>query len=123
MKLLLIDDSLYVLKVIVKALKNHFPEAEIETASNGNDGLACYQTFKPDYLITDLLMPELSGQEVIKRIRENDKTTKIIVISADVQISTKLEISEYDVLQFINKPINEEKAKQLIDMIKEDFIA
>jgi len=105
MKILVLDDSLYVLKFILKALKRHLPEAEIETAANGRDGLDLYRTFQPDYLITDLLMPEITGQELIREIRKEDLVTKIIVISADTQISSKLEVSRYDIMQFINKPV------------------
>lgn len=123
MKVLIMDDSLYVLKTVVKAIKQQLPDAEIETASNGKDGLDVYKTFKPDFIITDLLMPQICGQDVIREVRKEDKTTRIIVISADVQISTKLEVSEYDILQFINKPINDEKAKLLIDIMTEGSIA
>lgn len=123
MRILILDDSLYVLKMIVKQLKLYLPEAEIETAANGKDGLDLYYTFRPDYLITDLLMPEIYGQDLIKEIRKEDKITRIIVISADVQISTKLEVSEYDIMQFINKPINEEKVKQIVGLVKGDSLA
>lgn len=119
MKILVIDDSLYVLKVIGKVLKENFPEADIITACDGEQGYLMYEKMKPDLMLTDLLMPGMSGQMLLSRVREKDKEVKIIVISADVQIATKLEVCKFDISGFINKPINDEKVVMLVKLIKE----
>jgi two-component system chemotaxis response regulator CheY len=120
MKLLLIDDSQYILKTTIKILSIYLPDTEIITANNGMKGFELYQSLKPDVIITDLLMPELDGQGLIAKIRENDKLTRIFVISADIQTATKTEVQNYGVSGFINKPINEEKIATLATQIKGD---
>lgn len=119
MKLLVADDSMYIVKTVVKLISTFMTEAEIITASNGMQAYELYQAQKPDVVITDLLMPELDGQGLIAKIREEDKTTRIFVISADIQMATKTEVLEKGVSGFINKPINEEKIAALVSQIKE----
>lgn len=63
-------------------------------------------------------MPKLNGGELIKLINEYDCNAKIIVVSADVQKSIKEEIDSYGVIEFINKPFTEEKAKSICEIIR-----
>jgi DNA-binding NtrC family response regulator len=55
-----------------------------ETASNGRDGLAKYRSHRPDIVITDVLMPKLSGIELVNRLLDEDPTARIIVMSGVV---------------------------------------
>lgn len=119
MKILAIDDSLFMLKMLQKILKENLSNAEIITANTGEHGFNLYTELKPDLIITDLLMPDLNGQQLIERIREKDHNVRIIVVSADVQSSTRQEVCKHDILGFINKPLIGEKANQLIQIIKE----
>jgi len=53
----------------------------VVTADNGDSGLTEYTYTKPDLVITDIVMPEKEGIELILTIRETDSTTPIIAIS------------------------------------------
>jgi two-component system chemotaxis response regulator CheY len=119
-KLLIVDDSIFSQKIIAHLIQNFLPKVEIYFADNGKDGFIKYKEIKPNYVFVDLLMPNLNGKELIKLIKEYDYNAKIIVISADVQKSVKEEIEKYKIMLFINKPFNEEKAKQICDMIRND---
>lgn len=88
-------------------------------ASNGAEGLVLYEQQKPDYIISDLLMPEINGREMVARIREKDPDTKIIILTADVQKTTREIIKDYNVLSFINKPITAEKIDCLVKLLEE----
>ena len=119
MKILIIDDSSFILTTVFKALSNEFSDAQIEKASNGMEGFSKYQSFKPDVIVSDLLMPEMTGQEMISKIRETDKETKIFVVSADIQAATKNEVIDYGISGFINKPLQSEKLQLLISCVRE----
>ena len=119
MKILIVDDSRFSQITNSKFIRKLDPLAEIETARDGREGFKKYKEFKPDYLLVDLLMPEVSGQELIKYIKEYDRDAKIIVITADVQKSIREELEAYGVKGFINKPLNEEKARILFEIIKD----
>ncbi len=66
-------------------------------------------------------MPKLTGQGLLKLIKELDNEAKIFILSADIQKSVRAEIEKYNVLGFINKPFDEEKAQLVCDTIRTDI--
>lgn len=117
-KILIVDDSLFAQKVTGNTLKKSITNGEFYFASDGEEGLMRYQELNPDYVILDLLMPKMNGQTLIQKIKEYDEHANIFVLSADVQKTVRDEIDSYNILSFINKPITEEKAKMICDIIK-----
>lgn len=121
MKLLIVDDSKFSQIVTSNLLRNLFDDIEIILANDGEEGFKKYEENKPEYVILDLLMPKLNGKELIKMIKEYDEDAKLFVVSADVQKNVREEIESYEIMGFINKPFNEEKAKFVYDTIKGDI--
>ncbi|KUO70335.1 MAG: histidine kinase [Desulfosporosinus sp. BRH_c37] len=120
MKILVVDDSNFVRSLVGKTLQINIPALELLMANNGVEGYNLYCTEKPDLIVMDLLMPEMNGWELIKKIREVDLNIKIIVLSADIQKATRDEIEQFGIIAFIHKPFNKEKAAQLINIVKEE---
>lgn len=120
-KILIVDDSNFSQKVISRLLKNFLQDADIHFASDGQEGLDSYKSIKPDYVFADLLMPALDGKSMVKLIKEYDDKANIFVISADVQKSVREEIEQYNIIEFINKPFNDEKAKLICEKIRNDM--
>lgn len=122
MKILIVDDSNFSQKITSNIIKKNINDAEIYFANDGNEGFKMYKRINPDYVFVDLLMPNLDGKEMIKLIKQYDYHAKIVVISADVQKSVKKEIEEeFNIISFVNKPFNEEKAKLIYDKIRNDL--
>ena len=119
MKILIVDDSVFAQKFIEKAILGSFPDAQIITAPSGEDAYELFLSDKPDFIVTDLLMPGMGGQMLIHMIRQTDKDCKIIVVSADVQKSVQEEIMQMHVLKFINKPLNAEKSQLLVSLLED----
>ncbi|MNC49541.1 Sensor protein EvgS precursor [compost metagenome] len=63
-------------------------------------------------------MPNLSGQEMLRMIREIDREVRIIILSADIQKVTREEVESLGISGFLNKPLTVEKANTLIQMIQ-----
>lgn len=120
MKLLIVDDSSFTQIIMSNMMKKYLQDAEIITAKDGFEGLEKYKETKPDYVFVDLLMPKLSGTELIKMIKEYDEKAKIFVVTADVQKSIREEMEALNIKAFINKPFDEKKAKYVFDIIKDD---
>lgn len=121
-KILIVDDSVFSQKTTANLIKKILGSSvEIYYAKDGKDGFKKYKDIKPDYAFLDLLMPELNGQQLLKLIKELDNEAKVFIVSADVQKSVRTEIEEHDVLAFINKPFNEEKAQLVCEMIRKDI--
>ena len=118
MKLIIADDSAFVRNIIVKTLGSHFPEAAITQCTNGQEALNAIQNTGADWLITDLLMPGMTGQELLSKIKENNIEIKTIVISADVQKGTRDEIEAYGIDAFIGKPLTPDKITTLVECLK-----
>lgn len=121
MKILVVDDSRFSQIVTSKLIKEKYANVEIIIGSDGQEGFELYKEIKPDYVLIDLLMPKVNGQEAIKLIKEYDEDAKIIVISADVQKSVKNELKEYGILSFINKPFDKEKLEIIANIIECDL--
>jgi CheY-like chemotaxis protein len=119
-KILIVDDSIFSQRTIANLMKKFLNNIEIYFANDGKEGFIQYKNIKPDYTFLDLLMPKLNGKELLMLIKEFNKEAKIFVISADIQKSVRLEIEESNIMGFINKPFNEEKAQLISEMIRKD---
>lgn len=118
MKILIVDDSVFIQKSTKKIISEKFPDASIFLASSGEEGFEVYKEQHPDFILTDLLMPGIGGEEFARLVLQEDKQSKIIVVSADVQKSVLNELIEMGILAFINKPIVNEKATQLLKILE-----
>ena len=103
-KILLVDDEVNLIDPIAYSLKeNGF---EICTAYNGNEALSMYEREEPDIILLDWSMPELSGMDVLKRIRNSQNYIPVIMVtgkSAEEEIIEGLENGADD---YITKPFN-----------------
>lgn len=80
-KILIIEDDRYISKMY--QLKLSLDGFDVQVADNGRIGLEKVKEFKPDIVLTDILMPEVDGFEVIKTIKADAdlKTTPILIMS------------------------------------------
>lgn len=78
-RILLIDDDEAVRDVLRQTL-THFGHTVIE-AANGKEGLASFQSVGADLMITDIVMPEMEGLELLMELRKRKPPIKIIAIS------------------------------------------
>lgn len=109
-KILIADDSQF----MRASLKDIFAESghTFIEAVNGKDALDKFEIEKPDLVLLDVIMPEIDGLEVLKKISKN---AKIIVISAVGQEKMINEAMELGALDYIVKPF---EAKKVIDVAK-----
>jgi DNA-binding response OmpR family regulator len=80
-KILIIEDDRYISKMY--QLKLSLDGFDVQVADNGRIGVEKVKEFKPDIILTDILMPELDGFEVIKAVKaeEESKSTPILIMS------------------------------------------
>ena len=83
-KILIVDDDPIIVETIVQALEEEEYDYEIISASDGFEAGLQVNHFRPDLVVLDIMMPDIKGYEVCKKIKENKdtKNTKIIVLSA-----------------------------------------
>ena len=76
-RVLIVDDVPANIKVLLPTLQPYY---EITVATNGKQALQLANTQKPDLILLDIVMPEMDGYEVCKRLKSDDKTSHIPVI-------------------------------------------
>ena len=83
-RILVVDDDPIIVETIVQALEEDEYDYEVISASDGFEAGIQVNHFKPHLLILDIMMPDIKGYDVCKKIKTDDETknTKIIVLSA-----------------------------------------
>ena len=104
-KILIVDDvptNVTLIAAIIKKLN-----VEYDTAENGEDALKKIETVKPNIVLLDLMMPDISGWDVIKTIREkySKEQLAIIVTSAITDHENITECYDMGVNDYVAKPI------------------
>ncbi len=115
-RILIIEDSLYQ-RENLKSLLLDFP-LEIETAESGEAGLQLIRSQSFDCVLLDLIMPGLNGLEVLKCLQGEGLNVPVIIITSDVQDSTKRECLALGSAAVIHKPTNK---RYLTDILKRIF--
>ncbi len=113
LSVLITDDSLIARKKIKGLLKE--TGMKIAEAISGKEALDTMEVEKFDLLLLDLLMPEVDGFEVLRKLKERNIKIPIIIISADIQEATKELCYELGALEFLNKPPSK---TELLDAIE-----
>lgn len=78
-RILIIDDEQDLRSMLRAYMEAH--DYQIEEASTGRQGLEAYLSWQPDLVITDIIMPDINGIDLVKRVRQRDRQARIIVIS------------------------------------------
>src|SRR5271167_1018558 len=120
-RVLLVDDEAQIVRTLQATLSTQ--GYEIRTAPNGLDGLILFREWKPDLVITDLSMPEMSGVELCREIR-TIATTPIIVLSVREQEGAKVSALDAGADDYVTKPFNiqELKARVRAQLRRQDAI-
>jgi two-component system response regulator (stage 0 sporulation protein F) len=93
---------------------------DVRVAIDGDTGYEVYKNFKPDMVLTDVLMPNVNGIELVRRIRTDDPTIKVIYMSGFFGVKRlKKELDDEVALYHyptLSKPF---KVSHLLDIVKE----
>jgi adenylate cyclase len=82
---------------------------QVYTARNGAEGFTAAQTYRPHLIVSDLMMPQVSGLDMIRMIRETEdlKGIPIILLTAKVDEDTRIEGAERGADAYLSKPFND----------------
>ncbi len=103
MKILVIDDEKPTLAMFKLFLTAYGYDVYI--AENGETGLALFEQIEPDIVFTDIKMPGMDGLEVLRRIKQTDVPSQVIIITGHGDMERALEALDLNASDFINKPV------------------
>jgi DNA-binding NtrC family response regulator len=90
---------------------------EVDTASNGLEGLEQFRKNHYDLILMDLRMPQINGIEMLREIREHDQKAAAIVITAYLTIDTLLEAFSLGVSDYIRKPFSPNDVRETVKRV------
>ncbi|MDB5186446.1 MAG: hypothetical protein JWL85_969 [Candidatus Saccharibacteria bacterium] len=96
---------------------------EVETAENGALGLQLVENMRPDIILLDLMMPEMTGDEMLKKLRGTTwgKDIKVIILTNMGEQEAPAIVKELNVRRFIVKA--EMTPRQVAEMVKAELAA
>ena len=115
MKVLIIEDDQETVEVITLAFKMRWPEAELISAKLGEEGLQLLESESPQAVILDLGLPDISGFEVLRQIRNVSKVP-VVIMSVRREEAIVVKAIEYGADEYITKPFRQ---LALLDKVKE----
>ncbi len=117
-KILVVDDEVTLTKM-VKLNLERTGKFEVRTENSGRKAEEAAMSFRPDLIFLDIMMPELSGDEIAQQLRDNDQLSGIPVVFLTAIVSKE----ETDAMgsyiggnKFLAKPV---KTEELLEVIAE----
>ncbi len=105
-KILLADDEAGIRKVLGIALVDS--GYEVLTAEDGIQALEIFHQAKPDIVLTDIKMPGMDGIELLRKIKEENPETEVIMITGHGDMELAIKSLKYEATDFVTKPIHDE---------------
>lgn len=113
--LMIVDDSATMRKIIMRTVRMSGLEiGNTQEAGNGSEALEKLKEKEVDIMLCDINMPEMSGEELVKKARElpNCENTKIIMVSTESSENTINNLLENGANGYITKPFTPENFKE-----------
>lgn len=120
LKLLVVEDDQMSREMLLMYLQKRFDSVII--ASDGDEGFRQFCKSSPDIVLTDQVMPAMSGLELIGRIRDAGFSTPVILITSSIDNEILLQAINLDVKKFVPKPFNIGLIIRILDEIAQNIV-
>jgi two-component system, chemotaxis family, chemotaxis protein CheY len=114
-KILVVDDSGLARRITRRILEEL--GCEVEDASDGAQALERYVLHRHDVVILDLLMHGMYGGDVLQKLKELNPALPVIIVSADIQRTTRDSMKEAGAVAMINKPVSKEELEEVLKVV------
>lgn len=113
--ILLAEDEKELAKLMQDAIGEYFKNFMV--VHNGIDALKAYREHQPHIIISDILMPKLSGLELCKELRKENNDIPIIILSAHSEKKQLLQAIDYNVTKYFIKPFDPDELLEYIQTL------
>lgn len=113
-KILIVEDNVDINRLLVQMLQSQY---EIFTAFSGSEAQLCLEKEIPDLILLDLMLPGLSGEELLACIRDEKRLDiPVLVLSAKSDIDNKVQLLKQGADDYITKPFDPEEVIARIEV-------
>jgi DNA-binding NtrC family response regulator len=88
---------------------------QVRTAADGAEGQDLAEEYAPDIIVTDLVMPELSGLELLRALKKENPHRHVLLVTAEGGVEDAVEAMKQGARDFLTKPLDYEKLRALLD--------
>jgi PAS domain S-box-containing protein len=110
-RILVVDDELGPRESLRMLLKASY---EIRTADSGPAALAELPRYRPDLVILDIKMPDMNGLEVLRRVKENDPSIEVVMITAYASLETVKQALTFGAFEYLIKPFSRQDLEDVV---------
>lgn len=118
-KVLVVDDTKNIRMILTKCLE--LEGYEVMTASDGRKALDLLTVSSFDLVFLDIKLPEISGTEVLRRIRDIGVKTPVVIITAYATVKNAVDCTNMGAVKYMQKPFSTDKIKSLLNELNSVF--
>ena len=115
LRVMAIDDDEQHLKFIAAALSQD--DVVVSTCANPREGLDLVLREHPHLVLVDLVMPGMSGMEILEKIVDSDPATEVIMLTGEYSTESAVEAIQKGASDYLNKPVEVEKLQQRVESL------
>lgn len=120
LKLLYAEDDIKLQTQYGKFFETLFSKVFI--CSDGEEAYEYYQYYNPDIIVTDINMPKINGLEFAKKVRQENKETKIIMLTSYSDKEKLLEAITLNLVEYLIKPVKLSKLKETLELCANEIL-
>lgn len=115
---LVVDDTKNIRILLAKCLE--LENCAVTAAENGQEALSILEKQLFDLVFLDVRMPEISGTEILRRMREKGVTTPVIMMTAFGTVKNAVECTQLGAVAYLQKPFTENKVHQVLQTVLQE---
>ncbi|MFA6197267.1 MAG: response regulator transcription factor [Sulfurimonas sp.] len=117
--ILFVEDEKAIRTNYVKYLQRYFKN--VYEAEDGERAYEIYKAKKPHIMIIDINLPKLNGIDLLKKIREKDHSTKVLMLTSHTDTGYLLDAASLQLTKYLVKPISREDLKNALNLVEEEL--
>jgi two-component system response regulator YesN len=122
MNILVVDDERSIREGFKRTLNNAYPHMNIMTAESCQEAIILLLSERIHILLLDIMMPAMSGLELLAALRESHLGTKVVIISAHSKFSYAQEALRLGVKDYVVKPVGKEPLIRIISTLENEWL-
>jgi diguanylate cyclase (GGDEF)-like protein len=111
-KILIVEDDLFFREMFSDVLKAE--GYEVDTASCGSEAFEMLSDYRYGLVITDLIMPDISGMEILSQVKESDPSIDVIMVTGNANLESAIFALKHGARDYLIKPVNHDEFRHSV---------